>query len=453
MKIDSQTIFNEIYLPVFKLGKRMSRELLLIVTSIVVSVIGYHQPADAQIIQLDPVLTDHIQEAMDNNPDLLSWQAKVDAAEKRVPQAGAWNDPTLTFSLMNLPVNTFNFNQEAMTGAWINLNQSVPISGKFKIRKQIAGLEQKLAIHNRQERELQIALDVTRAYHNWHYWRLSTANADITIRLLDDLTALATTKYETGRGLLQDLLRLQTERTRMQDLKVRFEQLATTASRQLAILLGREPVDLLALPDGFNEFFTALDRDELIDLLNEHNPKLKAAITTDEVSSKKVTLAKRLWWPDMKLGVGYGYRQANDEGLDRPDFFSVSAGITLPIFGSNKQGPAVAEMHALARHTEAAERNVELQLNLRLETLLDEDLRFAQQIRLYDEGILPQAEATLGAATASYSVGKVDVEALISAQLVLLNSRLERHMRIRDRLNVRAELAALLSEYDLISKK
>jgi outer membrane protein TolC len=95
-------------------------------------------PLSAQVIVLDPALTDHLSEALKNNPDLSSWTNRVQTAGERIPQAGAWQDPMLTFSVANLPTDSWEFDQEAMTAAWIKVGQKIPLGGKFASREKIA---------------------------------------------------------------------------------------------------------------------------------------------------------------------------------------------------------------------------------------------------------------------------------------------------------------------------
>lgn len=402
--------------------------------------------ASGGVIEPDPQLARHIAEAVDNNPDLAGRRAEESAARERIPQAGAWSDPMVTFGLMNLPVNSFDPAQEAMTGTWVTLSQMVPLTGKFSVKRAVARRELERIMSGRSEGEFQVAEAVMEGWYDWAYLRSATATLDTTIALLDDLLRITRRKYETGRGLQQDILRAETERTRLEDRRAELAQRTLTAGRRFATLLGREPGEAPDPPAGIDVRFTPLSLEELAEKLTGGNPTLEKVRAALAASEEKVELAERLWWPDLKLSAGYGYRRPAPGGVERPDFFTATAGITLPIFGASKQAPAVQEARALARRMQAVKRDVELRLRLRLESLLDEDTRLERQIELYTGGVLPQAEATLAAATASYTVGRADFEALLMAETALHNARLQRLARIRDRAKVRAALAALVGE-------
>jgi len=79
--------------------------------------------AVGQVMEFEPDLKKYMAEGLKNNPDLESWQNRVEASQHALPQAGAWSDPTISLGFMNLPVNSLDFNREPMTGIWINVGQ------------------------------------------------------------------------------------------------------------------------------------------------------------------------------------------------------------------------------------------------------------------------------------------------------------------------------------------
>ena len=97
-------------------------------------------PLKSEPLEFDSILIRHIHEALQNTPNLKVLQNRIDAAVQHLPQAGAWTDPSVKFGLINLPVNSFDFNQEPMTGTWITITQQIPINGKSAIQSEIAEL-------------------------------------------------------------------------------------------------------------------------------------------------------------------------------------------------------------------------------------------------------------------------------------------------------------------------
>lgn len=396
------------------------------------------------IVPSEPALQSLLDEASANNPSLQSLRDRLVAARTRVPQSSAWMDPKLGVGAMNLPSdNPMDLNQEPMTGLWINASQSIPLNGKYRSKRAVA---EAMVDATRESLDLQAATiheAVRDAWYDWAYLKESVATVDTTIRLVDELLIVTRTKYETGSGLQSSLLRLQTERSRLSSHRVELEQKARNAGRQLATLLGRDPDSMpttpMSLPTDFPDV-EIMDTDSIV----HKAPQVRVSQEMLRARKAKVNLSRQLWVPEMMLGAGYGFRQDADNGMARTDFITVTAGVTLPIFGGSKQGMAVEESIAERRSAEQNLRASILDVNRRFDSLLDEDQRHADQIQLYDEGVLPQAASALSSTLSDYSVGRVGVEALISSERELINARLQRLMHLRDRAKVRASLASLV---------
>lgn len=404
----------------------------------------------SQVITPEEELTILIRQAVNNNPDIENWKALVKASGERIPQAGSWNDPILTLGANNLPVNSFDFNQEPMTAFWATFGQSIPLTGKYGQKKDIARFGYSIDSTMMHDRELTIAEDISRAYYELLFLNSASATIDSTIGIKKDILRLARRKYETGKGLQSDILRLETEITKAYELKVLLEQQALSKQRQIEVLTGEEPVAESSITGELPDSFTEIKSQSLESTLLDSNPSLATAREKAGKAEAEHNLAKQLRVPDLRLTAGYGYRQDADNGIDRPDFFSLTAGIELPVFSSSKQSRAVLEKKAMVQSANASLKKVELDLKLKLSTLIDQDKRLEEQIELYRQGIIPQTVASLNSLKSSYVVGKVEMEALLSTEASLQNYRLSLLKRIQERAVTRAAISALIGGEELI---
>ena len=103
----------------------VKKSLLMILGCLLLVQLALAQQSDSVL-----VLSNLIKEALKNNPDLKSAESSWKSDLAKVPQAGALPDPQLSFNLMNLPVNSFDFNQEPMTSKQVALMQMFPFPGK-----------------------------------------------------------------------------------------------------------------------------------------------------------------------------------------------------------------------------------------------------------------------------------------------------------------------------------
>ena len=72
--------------------------------------------------------------ALDHSLELASIRARSDAIRAASSYAGALPDPTLSLNAMNMPTDTFSFDQEPMTQMQVALSQSFPFPGKRNLR-------------------------------------------------------------------------------------------------------------------------------------------------------------------------------------------------------------------------------------------------------------------------------------------------------------------------------
>jgi len=110
------------------------------------------------------ILKELIQEALENNPRLEAAVQRAKSAEKIIPQAGALPDPQLTFGLSNLPVNSFSFDQDPMTGKVIGIMQMFPFPGKLSLATDIAEYEASAVKYQQEEIRNQVIQLVKKTY-------------------------------------------------------------------------------------------------------------------------------------------------------------------------------------------------------------------------------------------------------------------------------------------------
>ena len=61
-----------------------------------------------------PDLAGLIEEGIRQNKEIKSLEDRVASLKKEIPFAGSLDDPRLGFAILNLPTDTFDFDQEAM---------------------------------------------------------------------------------------------------------------------------------------------------------------------------------------------------------------------------------------------------------------------------------------------------------------------------------------------------
>ena len=81
-----------------------------------------------------------VDEALQNNPEILAAKKKWEVFKEKIPQAYALEDPMFGLGIINLPTN-FSFRDEDMTMKEFSISQKFPFPGKRPLMKEMAEKE------------------------------------------------------------------------------------------------------------------------------------------------------------------------------------------------------------------------------------------------------------------------------------------------------------------------
>lgn len=377
-------------------------------------------------------LPELIREALDNNPDLQSAQNVWQAENAKIPQAGALPDPVISFNLMNLPVNTLDFNQEPMTGKQIAIMQMFPFPGKQGLRETIARENASTSEYRYQELRNQLVQQVKNTYYDLYFVDRAIEITGKNEAILSEFVEIAESKYSVGTGLQQDVLRAQVERSKMSDRQIQLQQKRDALEAQLNALLNR-PADL---PLGSTEDLIyrerSLDFAELKAQADTARPLLQAWQATERQSEQKIKLAKREYLPDFSLGVAYTQREVLQSGMGGADFISGMFSVKVPLYFWRKQRQQVAESQLMRNSVADKYRDIKNQVYAAIDVSLNDLRKNEKLVELYQTGIIPQASQSLQSAIAGYQTDKVDFLTLLTNQINLFNFEQDYHRIISD---------------------
>jgi outer membrane protein TolC len=390
------------------------------------------------------VLARLIAEALSANPEIQAARSELEAARHRVGPAGALEDPMLEVGLLNVPTESWRLNREDMTMKMLGLAQKLPYPGKRALRQGVAQKDALSVEHglrettNRVVRELKVAfLDLGLAIE-------SARQLKDTTHVLEQFRRIAESRYAVGQGTQADALKAQTQLAKMSEELLRMEREIPAMEAELARLLGRNGAST-PIPAPLPEMIsTSLDLSELRKVASAQRPQLLALRELADKADLSIDLARTEYQPDFDLRFAYGQRENMLDGTRRPDMFSITVAINLPIWGREKIEPRVAEARAMrdqARSMYLAQQN-ETFARLRQQVAIAEQNR--QSVRLYDTAILPQATLAVESALASYRVNRADLLMLFDSQMSLFSYRIGRAAAVVAYNKALAEVAHLI---------
>ncbi len=387
-------------------------------------------------------LDEAVATAQRNDPWLEGSRYRQEALEAQAVAAETLPDPMVNVGMANLPTDTFDFNQEAMTQFQFGVSQTIPRGDSLELnRKRFAQLGEQQP-WMRRDREAKVAVTVSQLWLDT--WR-ATRSIDLIEQdrgLFEQLVDVAQSRYTTavGQTRQQDLVRAQLELTRLEDrLAMLHEQLEMSRSRLGEWLrtgqpgagggaeerpLAAELPDLAPREPALFAAQATLAPADIADHLVNHPAilMLDAAIAAQETG---VELAQQQYKPEWRVNAGYGYREEAQNGMQRPDFFSVGVAFDLPLFTAKRQDQQVQSAVASA---EAARTDRSLALRSMVsafETQRARLLRLEQRRTLYRDRLLQEMHEQAEAALSAYTSDSGDFAEVVRSRIAELNARID----------------------------
>jgi len=372
-------------------------------------------------------LDDAVNKVMADNPRLAEIRARAEALSNVPSQVGTLPDPKLSLGALNLPTDTFDFDQEPMTQLQVGVRQTFPFPGKLRLRESIATLDAETASLNVDELILALVSDVKSVWWQIAYLREAARIVERNQALMREFVQIASTKYEVGEGLQQDVLLAQLELSKLADLHFQIHGQSEIAYAKLNALLDWPAEWRPALPENLSATLPELlPEGQLQDVALESRPMIGAMEKQIEAAESAVDLARKDYYPDFDLFAGYGFRDGEDNmGMSRPDLATIMLTVNVPIFASRKQARAVDQRRSEVVQKTAALTNTKARIRSEVSTAVANYERSRDSASLFRTGIIPQARQTVNSMLAAYQVNEVDFLNLVSAEITLYNYEMQ----------------------------
>jgi outer membrane protein TolC len=158
-----------------------------------------------------------------------------------------------------------------------------------------------------------------------------------------------------------------------------------------------------------------------------------------EKAKLKQDLAQKGYYPDFDLKLSYA-----TSTTIIPDNFTATIGVSIPLWFDSKQKKQISsaefESEGSQQRFNAALNNVSYKI-LELLSIIE---RSKDQVELYKNGILPQAELSLKSAVSGYQVNNIDFLTMSSAKSDLYKYQIEYNEFIKEHEAAIAELTAIV---------
>ena len=292
------------------------------------------------------------------------------------------------------------------------------------------------------QKEFEIALrdlvtEIKLAYYDYLFLVEATRINEENQKLLQQMIAIAQTKFRVGQGKYSNVIMAQVELSKLANVIITLDQQRETIIARINTLLNSSADLRLGDPMPVEEEDgVTLALAELYELAIENRQEIQKQKLTISRMALVVEMAKQMTYPDSTLGASYF------ENRSMPDLkhtqkmpMAFMTQRTLNPANTAWFGHRNSYIHEMDIRIEAMEHKIEE---------LESSLRFVvkkhhfgmetanRSIRLYRQTLLPQAQQALDAANTAYQAAQIDFLSFLDAQRTLLNLRIQEQRALRD---------------------
>ena len=298
----------------------------------------------------------------------------------------------------------------------LGVSQDLPYPGKLRLRGDIAKKDADATQQRYESVRREIVTQVKLAYFKLGYLAKRQTILDGDGQLLQQVEQSAEARYRSGMGNQQDVLQAQLERTKLLR-EIAMNQLEAGKSQaEIKQLLNRSQSSADIETIELSETLPAYTYDQLLAAATANNPEIAGAQKMVEKQGLQVDLAKKDFYPDFNLQ----YMWQRTDPTQYRAYYMLTLGVRIPIYRGRRQQPEVAQAEADQSCAKSEYEMQTQQITFQLRQQFVSAEKSAELLKIYREGLVPQARAELQAGLAAYQSNRQDFQALLASFLDVL---------------------------------
>ncbi len=393
--------------------------IALIMIAMSVNVHSYGQVTDS--------IEHYIELAGRNNPRIKSDFLKYKSSLQRIPQAGAYPDPTLDIGFFLKPMDIIDGKQVAD----FKLMQMFPWFGTRKAARTEAEQMAKMAYEEFRISVNNLYLDVYTKWYELSSLQQQLKNSKENKALLLQLEKLAERKFSspsnnsTGGGGMSDVLRIQLEIAELDNTIESIKSELSAKKTAFNALLNEPAQNQIFVPDTIIQTPYVFNVNAVMEQITNGNPMLKMIIEEQLAYKAKADADRKMSYPTLGIGVQYSLINKRSDMLlpvsdmNGMDMFMPMVSISIPIFRgkykAQQKESELAILSAIEKYDDT--RNTLEAQAFQVKYELDDA---ARKVELYDKQT-ELAQTTYKLLVQEFVSGKNDLTNLIQVHRQLLD--------------------------------
>ncbi len=355
--------------------------------------------ADGKVLTLQRV----IELAKQADPALARFNEEKQAYVELSRSVDYWPDPTLFLAAQNLPIDSFQMNQEPMTQVRAGIKQMLPRGESLTIQQNVLSSRAQHTDWQQQAYWAALQKDIHLAWLDAWFWQKKQALLREDAVFLEQVIDFIDSLYQVGARDQSDLLGAQLDLLKLEEMEIeasrhylhfRFELDRLAAQKldgEVAGELAELHLDLMEFPD-----FT-------------QHAEYRVLEARRAIAYENVRMAEQAYQPMWGFEISYGMRQGdNMDGSDRVDFASAGVSVQLPLFSPGRVDGEVQAAQARGRAEQLRLDDYLIRVSQQYRKLQVQAQRLRAQLGLYQKDVLPLLGEQKEAALQAYQADRGD---------------------------------------------
>ncbi len=357
--------------------------------------------------------------ALDSDPIINSYEAASRSFSEKALSSGTLPDPKLLLGAVNVPVDTFDLSQEAMTQLKVGIRQDFPQGDLLNLTQKQAQWMSRSSYAQSEDTKRKVLSDVREAYLNLHYEVSALQIITETKKLFSRLVSITESHYAAGRVNQQDVIQANLELSRLDDRTVKKQGKEESYRAELTQWIGE--LAWQEIDGGFPELPEIQMNIDVNSVISKH-PLVQVQTAKVNAARTNIDIAKQDYKPKWSASLDYGFRSGNNpDGTSRSDFATALISFDVPLFTSNRQDKNVIASQEKVKTAQYKKDDVLRQLKRTYEKDLHLWQRFGEREKLYQNSLLSSAKNNTQASLNAYQSGVTEFNTLMRAQITELD--------------------------------
>ncbi len=384
-------------------------------------------------------LRDVLAIARDSNPDITKARKAVDAADGRILQASSIPDPEfgIAWNEAASPVRVGTAHERD-----ISIRQPIEFPGRGAGRVAVATVGKRIAELNLERTERVIDASVRRSYYAFLLSREALRVSEDHVLLLKDLQKTVTARYETNASAYVDLGRARVEAARAASEMAEAGRIVRTRERELNVLLGRDPEDLLEPADSLVYAHVPFDDDSVLAEQLRLSATIRMAALAVTREDRLVDLSKLRYLPDFEIGVAH---QKRDEANN---LWGIELKAAVPLWFWREPRGLVQEAEATRAVAAVTEQQTVREIRSRVRRAIDDVRTTEAQASALGKIVASELPDLLAAAISQYENGRTDLVSLLDLYRTNKATRADYAQAVFNYLSALAEVESASESHD-----